>query len=159
MPNSALPSKTASEILAEAGIEEDLAYYGPFTGDEERAVLTVPMRIQSAWARNDADAFADVFTANGSLLMQDEQLISREAIRTYMLGGFRGPLNGARVRGWPLSVNFVSDDVGVVITQGGIIFPGDEDIAPERLIRATWVIVRLDSGWKLLSHQSSPVKG
>jgi uncharacterized protein (TIGR02246 family) len=156
---SASPSKTASEILAEAGIEEDLAYYGPFTGGQERAVLTVPMRIQSAWVRNDANAFADVFTTNGSLLMQDEQLTSREAIRAYMRAGFRGLLKGARVRGWPLSVHSVSDGVVVVITQGGIIFPGEEDIAPEHLIRAAWVIVSRDGGWKLLSHQSSPVKG
>lgn len=159
MSTTASPSKTASEILAEAGIEEDFSYYGPFTGDKERAVLTVPMRIQSAWARNDANAFADVFTDDGSLLMQDEQLTSREAIRTHMLAGFRGPLKGARVRGWPLAMNFVSDRVVVVVTAGGIIFPGDEDIAPERLIRATWVIVNSDGGWKLLSHQSSPVRG
>jgi uncharacterized protein (TIGR02246 family) len=150
----------ASRILAEAGLPEDRSYYRQFTVAREKAVLTVPMRIQAAWAANNADMFADVFADNGSLLMRDTQLKGREEIRSYMAHGFRGPFKGARVNGWPIAVNFLTDEVAMVITEGGIIMAGDTDIAAENLIRATWVIGRRPVGrLRLFSHQSSPIKG
>lgn len=150
---------TAAEILAACGVEEDTSFYGPFTDEAQKAVLTVPMRIMAAWAANDADTFASIFTANGSLLMQDNQLTSSAEIRAYMAAGFQGPLQGARVTGWPLCVTYLSATVAMVVTQGGILMPGDTALAPEREIRATWVIVAQDGQWKLLSHQSCPIKG
>jgi uncharacterized protein (TIGR02246 family) len=150
---------TASEILASYGIEEDTSFYRDFTDPRDRAALTVPLRITHAWATNDADEFADVFTENGSLLMQDEQLTSREQIRAYMKAGFEGGLRGAHVKGWPLQVKFLTDDTAMVITQGGIILDGETETAPERQIRATWIVTERDGGWALLSHQSSPIKG
>lgn len=150
----------ASELLAASGVDEDVSYYREFTGADEKAALTVAMRIQAAWARNDADFFADTFTENGSLLMQDNQLTSREQIREYMSSGFSGPLRGARVKGWPIYLKFLDEDTALVITEGGIIMAGDDDIQADRFIRATWVISReADGRLRLLSHQSSPVKG
>ncbi|MCA1655680.1 MAG: SgcJ/EcaC family oxidoreductase [Pseudonocardiaceae bacterium] len=155
----ATPPSTASEILEAAGVPEDHEFYREFTTEREKAVLTVPQRIQAAWLANDADAFAGVFAENGSLLMQDDQLTSREEIRSYMAAGFQGPYRGAHVNGWPLQVDFLSEDAAMVITQGGIILAGESEIAPERQIRAIWVIVRQDGEWRLFSHQSSPIKG
>jgi uncharacterized protein (TIGR02246 family) len=156
---TASPSKTASEIMATAGVKEDTSYYGSYTDERQKVVLTVPMRIQAAWKANDADTFADLFAENGSLLMQDDQLTSREQIRSYMAEGFQGQYRGAYVKGWPIELKFIDDDVAMVITEGGIILPGEDGIAPERMIRATWVISRQKGDWKLFSHQSSPVKG
>ena len=149
----------ATDLLAASGVDEDVSYYREFTGPDEKAALTVAMRIQAAWARNDADFFADTFTENGSLLMQDDQLTSREEIRSFMAAGFQGPLKGASVKGWPLSVTFVSDDVAMAVTEGGIRMAGETETAPERRIRAVWVIVRQGDDWRLMSHQSSPIKG
>jgi uncharacterized protein (TIGR02246 family) len=150
----------ASTLLAAAGVNEDTSYYRGFTAENEKAALTVAMRIQAAWAANDADAFADTFVENGSLLMRDNQLKSREEIRSYMADGFAGPLKGARVKGWPIALKFLTDDVAMVVTEGGILMPGDTDIAAENFIRATWLIVRQPDGrLSLVSHQSSPVKG
>jgi len=58
-------------------------------------VLAVPQLIQAAWAAGDADAFAAVFTDNGSLLMRENQLTSRAEIHAYMAAGFRGDRLGA----------------------------------------------------------------
>src|SRR5262249_38171390 len=129
MPTTSSPN-TASAILAAAGVEEDLSYYGQFASERERVVLTVPMRIQAAWKSNDADTFADLFTANGSLLMRDDQLTSREEIREYMSAGFRDAYKGAQVKGWPLSITFLGDDVAMVITEGGILLAGETAISP-----------------------------
>lgn len=159
MSSVTTPPGTAAEILARFGVEEDTSFYGPFAGEADRAVLTVPLRIMAAWAANDPDAFSAVFTENGSLLMQDEQLTSREEIRDYMAAGFAGPLKGAHVTGWPLHVSHLSDDVAMVVTQGGILLAGDTELEPAREIRATWLIVARDGQWQLLSHQSCPAKG
>jgi len=151
---------TASTILATAGVQEDPSYYRGFTNENEKAVLTAAMRIQAAWAANDADMFADMFAENGSLLMRDDQLTSREQIRSYMADGFRKHFKGAHVKGWPVEVSFLTDKVAVLITEGGIIMPGDADIADKNLIRATWVVARKpDSQLNIVSHQSSPIKG
>lgn len=151
---------SASKLLAEAGVPEDATYYRQFTNENEKAALTVAMRIQAAWKANDADAFADVFLENGSLLMRDNQLRGREEIRSYMAGAFRGPLKGYFVKGWPIEVQFLTDSVAMVITEGGIMRPGDTEIPAQSFIRATWVIVRQPDGrLNLASHQGSPVKG
>jgi uncharacterized protein (TIGR02246 family) len=149
----------ASKILANAGVPEDTSYYREFTGRRQKAILTVPMRIQAAWAVNDPDAFADVFAENGSLLMQDNQLTSREQIRTYMANGFQGPLKGARVKGWPTTVKVLTDKAAMVVTEGGILMPGDTELQEKNLIRAIWIITKQPDGrLYLLSHQSCPIK-
>jgi len=150
----------ARKMLATVGVAEEPSYYRQFTGANEKAALTIGLRIQAAWAANDADVFADVFAENGSLLMRDEQLTSRAEIRSYMANGFAGPFQGARVTGWPLEVKFLSDDVAFLVTQGGIVLATDDDLLPEREIRAVWVIARRAPGkLELLSHQGSPIKG
>ena len=149
----------ASDLLAAAGIAEDPSYYREFTGDDEKAVLTVPMRIQEGWERNDAAYFAETFTDNGSLLMKDEQLTSRDEIGAYMKAGFEGPFRGARVRGWPLAVKFLDERTALVVSQGGLILDGETEVAPERQVRTTWVIIKENGDWKLFNHQTSPVAG
>ncbi|XVV01003.1 SgcJ/EcaC family oxidoreductase [Actinosynnema sp. CA-248983] len=150
----------AAEILAAAGVPDDPDYYGAFTSPAQKAVLTVPLRVQAAWAANDADAFADIFTENGSELIGDDQMTSREEIRAYMTAGFAGVFKGSRVRGWALSLKFLSDDVALLVTGGGVIFAGADDIAPEHELRSTWVILREAPGrLRLVAHQSSPIKG
>lgn len=149
----------APNILAEAGVPEDQSYYRRFTTDDEKAVLTVGMRIRAAWKANDPDMFADTFAENGSLLMGDRQLTDREEIRAYMAEGFAGGLKGAYVEGWPVEVRFLSADVALLITEGGIVMPGSAGLQDANLIRSSWVINRRDDGrHRLVSHQSSPVK-
>ncbi|WP_051415462.1 SgcJ/EcaC family oxidoreductase [Nocardiopsis sp. CNT312] len=152
-------TSTATRVLAEAGVVEDPEYYKDFPDDLSREVLTVPQLIQAAWLANDADFFASVFTPDGSLLIQDEELPDRRAIHSFMAVGFEGPLRGAHVKGWPMAMRFLSPDVALVVTQGGIVMPGEDAVAPEREIRAVWVIVRRSGRWHLMSHQSSPIRG
>ncbi len=158
MPTNSWGDATA--ILDAAGVPEDTTFYRDFTSPDEKAALTVPQRIQYAWLKNDPEAFADVFVENGSLLLQDNQLTSRDEIREFMRAGFQGGLKGAHVYGWPLEVKFLEPNIAVVVTEGGIIRAGESEIAPENQIRAVWVIVRNAEGkLNLFSHQSSPVKG
>ena len=42
------------------------------------------------------------------------------------------------------------------VSEDGIIFPGQDAVASERLVRATWVLVRRDGGWRIASYHNSP---
>lgn len=149
---------TATEILAKAGVDEVSWYYGPFDSEDEKAVLTVPMRVQSAWAGKDADAFAGVFAEAGSLLQYDDELTSREEIRAYMKAGFSGPFLHSEVSGRPLALRFLGDDVALLVELAGVLLPGETEVARERQFYATWVIRKRRAGeLELLSFQVSPI--
>ncbi|MEV0695032.1 hypothetical protein [Streptomyces sp. NPDC050388] len=53
---------------------------GGFTTGDEGASPTVLLRTHVAW-EEDADVFADLFAGDGSMLVSDNQLRGREAVR------------------------------------------------------------------------------
>ena len=50
----------------------------------------------------------------------------------------------------------LTGDTAIVVSEDGIIFPGQDAVASERLVRATWVLVRRDGGWRIASYHNSP---
>jgi uncharacterized protein (TIGR02246 family) len=56
----------------------------------------------------------------------------------------------------PVDVRFLTGDTAIVVSEDGIIFPGQDAVASERLVRATWVLVRRDGGWRIASYHNSP---
>jgi uncharacterized protein (TIGR02246 family) len=126
--------------------------------DDIAAMQAVPGRIVAAWAENDADAFAEVFTEDGSLILPgDVFLTSREQIRAFMKAGYAGPYKGTRVYGEPLAFKALGPDAALIITKGGVLAPGETEVAPERQIRATWVLARAGGVWRLTAYQNTPI--
>ncbi|MBV2156598.1 SgcJ/EcaC family oxidoreductase [Kitasatospora sp. SUK 42] len=133
------------------------AYYGEFTSEQEKDVLSVPLRLVAAWARNDAEGVADSFTEDGILILPGDVLKrGREEIRVFMAAAYAGPFKGTGVTGAPVDVRFASDDVALIRTHGGILAPGETEIAEELAVRSTWVVVRTDGEWRLAAYQNSP---
>ena len=79
-----------------------------------------------------------------------------EEIRTNIAAAFAGPLKGSRVAARPVDVRFLTGDTAIVVSEDGIVFPGQDAVASERLVRATWVLVRRDGGWRIASYHNSP---
>lgn len=133
------------------------AYYGPFTSDKEKEALSVPLRLVGAWAHNDADGVANVFTDDGILILPgDVYKVGRDEIRSFMAAAYSGPFKGTGVTGNPVDVRFVSDEVALLRTHGGILAPGETEIAPELAVRSTWVCVKKNGEWQLAGYQNSP---
>jgi uncharacterized protein (TIGR02246 family) len=150
-------SQEASKLVAAA--KEWATYYGKFTTGEEGAVLTAPLRARAAWDNNDAAALAEAFIENGSWLAGDEQLRGREEIRAYLAAGFEGPYKGSRWTEEADEIKFVTEDVALAITTGGVLYEGETELPEERAMRVMWVCTKRDGYWHLVSHQSSPIKG
>jgi uncharacterized protein (TIGR02246 family) len=132
-------------------------YYGSFTSEKEKGPLGVPLRLIAAWARNDAAGVADSFTEDGILILPGDVLKQgREEIRAFMTAAYAGPFKGTGVTGVPVDVRFVTDDVALLRTHGGILAPGETEIDPELAVRSTWVTVRQNGEWLLAGYQNSP---
>lgn len=147
----------AAELVAKA--KQWAGYYGPYANGPEGAVLTVPLRLRAAWDDNDAEAFAAMFTENGSMLLGDDQLCGRDQIRSYVTDAFQGAHQDTKLVEEPLEIRFLSDDVAFAVTEGGVLEKGQSEVARERLVRTTWVTVKRDGDWRLVSYQNSPVHG
>jgi uncharacterized protein (TIGR02246 family) len=152
-------SEKASSLVA--GAKQWATYYGKFTQGDESVALTAPLRARAAWDANDADAFADTFTENGSILVDDEQINGREAIREYFARAFGegGPLAGTRLHTEPIEIKLLEPGVAVVLTDGGVLYGAETAVPAEQLVRGSWVTTRVGEEWLLVSQQTSPVKG
>ena len=93
---------------------------------DKAAVAAVPGRIVAAWASHDGDAFARVFTEDGSMILPG------------------------------LYLRFLGRDAAVVTTQGGVLAAGQTEVSDDSAIRASWVVVRQDGEWLLAAYQNSP---
>lgn len=160
MPGISSTWGDAAEILTLAGVEPVETFYGRFTSPDEKAVLTVPMRLQAAVTAKDGDGFADVFAEEGSLVQYDDELRDREEIRAYIRAAFAGPFKDNDVAGRTLHLIFLTDDVAMLIEEAGVLLPGERSAAPQRRFHATWIIRRRpDANLELVSFHQSPILG
>lgn len=130
---------------------------GPVADEDKAEVAGLPRRIVEAWARYDADAFAAVFTDEGTMILPGVFQKGRESIRAFTSAAFAGPYKGTRVVGTPIDVRFLSPEVAVLITRGGICVEGETEPAPERAVHASWLAVKQPDGWRLAAYQNSPL--
>jgi len=122
---------------------------------DRQAVLDVLARLYRAREAGDAETFAAGYTENASMIQPGVYGKDGEEIRTNMAAAFAGPLNGSRGAARPVNVRFLTGDTAIVVSQDRIIFPGQHAVASERLVRATWVLVRRDGGWRIASYHNS----
>ncbi len=123
---------------------------------EEAAVLDVIKGVYQAWNNADPDAFVADYLEDASAILPGAYMKSREAIRGAMAFSFNGPLKGTRSSDKVLNVRFLNDDAAVVISETGILVPGETQAPPERTVHATWVLARRDGKWLLAAYSNSP---
>ena len=128
---------------------------GP-SAEDQAAVAAVPQRIVAAWAAHDAEAFADTFTEDGTLILPGAFLAGRDKIRSFMAAGFAGPYKGTQVTGQPIHVRFLEPQICLVITEGGVLGPGQSKLPDASVVRASWLLAKTDGQWLLTAYQNGP---
>jgi uncharacterized protein (TIGR02246 family) len=126
------------------------------TDADRRAVLAVIQAGYAAWEANDADEFVAVYLDDATVVQPGVHEKNRQEIRTTMAAGFAGPLKGSRIVDTPQDVRFVNDETAIVVSEGGIVFPGETACPSARLVRATWVVAKRDDQWLVAAYHNSP---
>lgn len=123
---------------------------------DQAATATVPQRMIKAWAAHDSKAFGELFVEDGTLVLPGVFKKGRAEIAAFMKEGFAGAYKGSRVTGKPVNVKFLSDTIGLLITEGGVIEAGETELSDKAAIRASWLIVLENGTWQLTAYQNGP---
>ncbi len=123
---------------------------------DQQAVLGVLKGVYEAWEANDAEAFVADYLDDASVVQPGVYKRNRQETQSTMAGGFAGPLKGSRVIDQPQGVRFPNEDTAIVISEGGIVFPGQDSVPSERLVRATWVLAKRDGRWFVAAYHYRP---
>lgn len=115
-------------------------------------------RAGDAWAAGDADAFAQYYAIDASLVLSNGYLRGRDGIRSYMADAFAGPLAGTHVTGEGLELRMIADDAAIGVSVTTILGTGETEAPESRKQRATWVFAHDGSdGWLIQSYQATPL--
>src|SRR5438128_10617449 len=90
------------------------------TNADQAAIAALTQRMIAAWAVGDAEAIADLFVDDGTMIIAGTYCDSREAILAYFVRAFQGEYRGTEVTGKPLTARFFGPDAGVLLTTGGV---------------------------------------
>jgi uncharacterized protein (TIGR02246 family) len=129
-----------------------------YNSEQESAVQALLERQLDAWARGDGAAFAATYSADGDLTAFDgTHLSGRQEIAPFMQAQFDGFLKGTRVLAQPKRIRFIGESVAVMITEGGVVFPGETAVPAERQSIQTFVATRSDEGWLFAAFQNTRI--
>jgi len=123
---------------------------------DRQAVLDVLKGVYEAWEANDAKAFVADYLDDASVVQPGVYKKDRQEIQATMAGAFGGPLKGSRVIDQPRDVRFLNEDAAIVISEGGIVFPGQNAVSSEGTVRATWVLAKRGGRWLVTAYHNSP---
>ncbi|WP_309116038.1 SgcJ/EcaC family oxidoreductase [Saccharothrix sp.] len=122
------------------------------TGVELKAVID---GVAEAWADNNPDRFADSYTADATMVLSGDRFFrGREVIRQVAVQQFKTAHKGTTLLQNIVDTKIISDDAAVVITEGGVLAPGQSVPSPERALRATWVFAKQDGKWLVSAYQN-----
>lgn len=124
---------------------------------DEAAIQAVLVDSYKGWEAGDADGMVADYTADATAIMPGSLRGSRESIRENMALAFAGPLKDTSIYSKQLSIRFVGSDVAIVVTESGILFPGQTEVPDEGKVNATWLFEKRDGHWLIAAYHSSPV--
>lgn len=127
-----------------------------FPSTEQAEIAAIPARMVAAWAHHDANAFADLFTQDGTMILPGVYKKGRDEIREFMTAAYAGPYHGTRVTGSPIDIKPLADGAVAVLTVGGVLDAGDTELSDEAAIRASWILVKREGRWQLAVYQNCP---
>jgi uncharacterized protein (TIGR02246 family) len=152
---AAAPQRTIRPDESERSMSTETSAVAPTVpGTEQAEIAAVPARMVAAWAAHDADAFADLFTEDGTLILPGVYKKGRDEIREFMSAGYAGPYQGTRVTGTPIDMKPLAAGAVALLTTGGVIAAGATELSDAAAIRASWILVKRGGRWELAVYQN-----
>jgi uncharacterized protein (TIGR02246 family) len=116
-------------------------------------------RVLVAWERGDGRALAAEFADDGDVVFfEGSCLQGRHQIEAVMQHLFETTLRGTRYLAQVKAVRFVTPEVALMQTLGGVVFPEETIIPVERCSIQTFVIVRIRGTWSVASFQNTRMR-
>jgi uncharacterized protein (TIGR02246 family) len=125
---------------------------------DEAAIQSVLADSYKAWEAGDADGMVASYTADATAIMTGSLRDSRDVIRDSMALAFAGPLKDTSTWNKQLSVRFVGQDAAIVVSESGILFPGQTEVPDAAKVNATWVFEKRDGQWLIAAYHNSPAR-
>jgi uncharacterized protein (TIGR02246 family) len=125
--------------------------------DDEAAIQAVLVDSYKAWEAGDATGMVANYTADATAIMTGSLRDSRAVIRENMTLAFEGPLKGSSTYNKQLSLRFVGRDAAIIVSESGILFPGETEVPDARKVNATWAFEKRDGQWLIAAYHNSPV--
>ena len=128
---------------------------------DEAVVRDLYKELMDGWNRGSGEAFAAVFTEEGSLVAFDgTHFAGRQEIAPFHQKLFDKWLKGSRLVGRVKEVRFLSPDVALMHAVGSTVMRGKSEPSPERDSIQTLVAVREAGGeeWRLVAFQNTRVR-
>ena len=121
------------------------------------AIQAVLVDSYKAWEAGDAAGMVADYTADATAILPGSLRDSRDVIRDGMALAFAGPLKGTSTYNKQLSLRFLGNDAAIVISESGILFPGQAEVPEAAKVNATWVFEKVDGHWQIAAYHNSPV--
>jgi uncharacterized protein (TIGR02246 family) len=124
---------------------------------EEKAARGVVETVGKAWGDNNPDGFADAYTEDATMILSGDRFFrGREVIRKVAQQQFSSAHKGTTLLQNVVDLRFIGPGTAVIVTEGGVLAPGETEPAPDRAIRATWVLAKKpDQKWYVAAYQNT----
>jgi uncharacterized protein (TIGR02246 family) len=133
-------STTPTAAEGEPGLPLDQSKEAPI-----RALLT---QMIDAWNRGDPARIAAAFTSHGHLIAGDAtHVITPAEIERYFTQLLTKLPKGTTFTSTSINVQFPTPDVGILMSEGGFLFPNEKTVAPERQGILSIVAIRDGAAW------------
>src|ERR1051325_9356607 len=106
--------------------------------EDQAAISAVLAASYKAWEAGDADGMVADYTADATAIMTGSLRGSRDVIRESMALAFDGPLKGTSTYNKQLSLRFLGTEAAIVVSESGILFPGQSEVPEGSRVNATW---------------------
>lgn len=120
----------------------------------DAAVLDVLNRYVAAWNAGDGRKFGTTYAPEATHVTFDGTLLKGQAeitrVHSQLFDTF---LRDSRIELEVDDLRFVTDDVAVLHTSGGIVEPGDTTLSPDRRSMNTMIITRHPGNWLIETVQ------
>jgi uncharacterized protein (TIGR02246 family) len=124
--------------------------------EDKAAIQAVLVDSYQAWEAGDADGMVANYTEDATAIMTGSLRDSRDVIRQNMALAFDGPLKGSSTYNKQLSLRFVGRDAAIVVSESGILFAGETEVAARAKVNATWVFEKRNGQWLIAAYHNSP---